>query len=60
MLTLVGDLYASAVAEAELCAAIKIVQHYAEEALRLVGAGRNDPRLVLAQKVLDLGADLAE
>jgi len=50
---------ATAVAEAELCDAIKIVQYHAAEALRLVGAGRNDPHLALAQKVLDWAQTLS-
>ena len=52
VLTLVGDLEAGEVSPTELQAGITIAEHYAAEALRLVGASRVGADLIEAQKLL--------
>jgi hypothetical protein len=52
VLTLVGDLEAGEVSPTKLQAGITIAEHYAAEALRLVGASRVGADLIEAQKLL--------
>ena len=53
VLTLVEDLNALEIGRDTMSHAIIIARHYAAEALRMFGAGRIDPDLALAQKLLD-------
>jgi hypothetical protein len=52
VLTLLDDLHASEVSAGVMEAGIRIAEHYAAEALRLFGASRINPELLLAQKLL--------
>jgi hypothetical protein len=52
VLALVRNLEIGEIDEATLSDGINIAQHYAAEALRLIGASRQNPHLVLAQKLL--------
>ena len=53
VLALVEDLHVPAVSGEHLAAGIKLAEHYAGEGLRLFQAGRTDPDLLLAQRMLD-------
>ena len=52
VLTLLDDLHAGEISAGALGAAVAIADHYAAEALRLFGASRVNPELLLAQKLL--------
>jgi len=53
VLTVYGDPDAQEVAEAEMRAAVRLVQHYGGEMLRLAGSSGIDPDLRLAARVLE-------
>jgi len=53
VLTLIRNMSAEFIIAEEMGAGIVVAQHYADEALRLFGRSRANPRLMLAQRLLD-------
>jgi uncharacterized protein DUF3987 len=60
VLTLVDKLDASEVGPAKIKAGIALAEHYAAEALRLFGASRVNPDLLMAQRLLNWLKDWPE